>query len=651
MRASPSPFRTTRRGLAAAVFLALAGTANAADTVDDLDPIVVTATATDRLASDAPASINVITREQIQTRAVLDLSDALRGTPGVTLAGVGFGRRGIRIRGMDPEYTLVLLDGQRVNAASDAVAHADFDLGWMPAAAIERIEVVRGPMSSLYGSEALGGVVNVISRRATDDWQGNLVYNGGVVGGGHGGNTTQAGLYAGGALLPGTLGLSVFAEHRQKDASEDPTDERLDEQEARRVNTGRAVLTWTPDERQRIDLSHLQGSEYRSRHALQAGGAPYVYETIDDIERRQTTLAHEGDWQWGQTRVSAYQSRLDRRNRRDRGEATRPQHLRDDIVDGRATVNLGQAHRASIGGEWRRERLDDASAAASGQVQAIQTAVFLQDEWQLTPALSLVVGDRADHHPEFGWHHSPRGYAVWHINEEFTLKGGIGTGFKAPGLKQLSPGYSAVGGGGRFTIVGNPLLEPERNTSHELSGAWQRDGWSLQATLFQNDLKDLIQTVCVRACGVRGRELRNYTNVSEARIRGVELAGTVPLADGLRLEGNYSWLDTEDRQTGQQLNERPRRSGAATLVWERGALQASLRGEYVGPQMQALDATQVDLPDYTLVSLDTRWSITPRLSMVLGVDNLADKRLDESGALYAYPETGRYVHAGFDLAF
>ncbi|MBW8774664.1 MAG: TonB-dependent receptor plug domain-containing protein, partial [Stenotrophomonas sp.] len=132
------------RRLPGAIFLALApALAAAADAPSQLDPVVVTATATDRLASDAPASISVITREQIQLRPVLDLADALRGSPGVTVAGVGFGRRGIRIRGMDPGYTLVLLDGQRVSASADAIAHSDFDLGWLPAAAIERIEVVR----------------------------------------------------------------------------------------------------------------------------------------------------------------------------------------------------------------------------------------------------------------------------------------------------------------------------------------------------------------------------------------------------------------------------------------------------------------------------------------------------------------------------
>lgn len=644
----PSPGRQSSLALLVALAAPAAGAADAVD----LGPVVVTATATHRDASDAPASISVIDREQLRMRPVLDLSDALRGTPGITISGVGMTRRGIRIRGMDAEYTLVLLDGRRINAASDAIAHADFDLGWLPASAIERIEVVRGPMSSLYGSEALGGVVNVISRAATDDWRGELSYNGGVASGGRGGGTTQAGIYAGGALLPGTLGLSFFGEHRRREATQDPLDPRLSEQEGRDADTGRLALSWTPSQTQRIDLSHLQGHEKRWRNALQGGTPSYVYETIDDIDRAQSTLSHQGQWAWGQTRFNAYRSTLDRDNRRSRGAASRPQKLTDDIIDGMATVELGSHHRLSIGSEWRKEQLDDTSAARSGHVQAIQTAVFLQDEIQLGEKASLVLGDRGDHHPEFGWHHSPRVYAVWHLTDTFTLKGGTGSGFKAPSLKQLSPEYLAVGGGGRFTIHGNPALKPETNTSHELSAAWRgRSGASLQATAFHNDLEDLIQTECVAACGVRGREVRNYTNVARARIRGVELEASLPLAAGFAFDANHSWLNTLDRQTGLALNERPRQSGTATLRWENTALTAALRGEYVGSQYQGTGMARVQLPGYWRWSLDARYRLTPRVSLVAGVDNLADRRLDETSALYPYAETGRYWHAGFNLAF
>ena len=110
-----------------------------------------------------------------------------------------------------------------------------------------------------------------------------------------------------------------------------------------------------------------------------------------------------------------------------------------------------------------------------------------------------------------------------HVSDALTLKGGGGRGFKAPSLKQLSPGYSAIGGGGMFTIYGNPDLEPEINTTYELSADYRGGGWTLNGGVFQNNVRGLIQTVCVASCGLRGREVRNYDNVDNARIRGTGL--------------------------------------------------------------------------------------------------------------------------------
>ncbi len=628
---------------------------HAATTADgdavDLDTIVVTASAHETRLRDAPAFVDVITREDLQSRPVLDLADALRGSPGVSLSGVGFSRRGIRIRGMDSEYTLVLVDGKRVSAASDAIAHADFDLGWMPVEAIERIEVVRGPMSSLYGSEALGGVVNIITRGATDRWLGSFGYNGGVVAGGHGGGVYQAGVYAGGPLVPDVLGLSFNAEVRRKDDTEDPSDTRLTEQEGRDAHSGNLTLTWTPDARQRIDASHLQGRERRWRDALQAGTVPYVYESVDHIDRRQSSLSHQGNWAWGDTRIRAYRSTLDRTNRRTRGAATNPQSLVDDIVDGQASTRLGERHRVTVGGEWRRERLEDDTVSVSGAAGLVHRALLLQDEIDLGDAWSLVVGNRADHHDRFGWHQSPRAYGIFHASDRLTFKGGIGNGFKAPTLKQLSPEYSATGGGGRFTIVGNPALKPETATTMELGATWSGDGWSAQATAFQSDLEDLVQTLCLSDCGIRGRELRSYMNVAKARIRGVELAGDVALPGGFSLDANYNWLQPRDRETGLPLVERPRHGAMAQIAWEGAAWRSALRAEYKGAQWQSGTSALVELPGYTLWSLDLGYRITDRIRLRGGVENLTDERLAETSALYSYPETGRYVHVGVNLGF
>ena len=643
---------TRLTGPALTVALAMPGAAAANGVASELPAVVVTATATERQLDDAPASISVVTREQLQQRPVMDLSDAVRGSTGVTVGGIGLGRRGIRIRGMDSEYTLVLVDGRRINAASDAIAHADFDLGWMPAEAIERIEIVRGPMSSLYGSEALGGVVNVITRSATDTWLGSATFNGGRVDGGLGGDAWQAGVYAGGPLVDGVLGVSFQAESRRKEASVDPADDRLTEQEGRDADNGSLTLSWTPDDAQRIDLAHLEGREERWRDALQSGGPAYVYETRDHIERSQTSLTHRGTWAWGDSVLRAYRSTLDRDNTRSRGEPTRPQRLREDIVDGHVSAQLGLRHRLSVGGEWRREELDDATVNALAHAASIQRALFVQDEIELAPDASLVLGDRADHHPQFGWHHSPRAYVVWHPHEAWTLKGGVGSGFKAPTLKQLSPQYSAVGGGGRFTIYGNPDLKPETATSYELGATRHGTGWSLGATAFHNELEDLIQTICVSACGVRGREVRNYVNVAEARLRGVELNGQLDLSPQLQVDANYTWLQARDRTTGLPLNERPQHSGAATLAWmPTPALRAALRSEYVGTQWQLSGTQRVRLPAYMLWSLDVGYRISERLSVRASIENLADERLDERSALYPYPETGRYYNVGLTLGF
>src|SRR5690606_1627304 len=164
-----------------------------------------------------------------------------------------------------------------------------------------------------------------------------------------------------------------------------------------------------------------------------------------------------------------------------------------------------------------------------GDAQTIHRALFLQDEIVFGPAWSLVFGNRFDRHEEYGWQNSPRAYLVHHVNDALTIKGGGGRGFKAPTLKQLSPGYSAIVGGGQFTIYGDPDLEPEINTTYELSADYRGDGWSLNAGVFQNNVRGLIQTVCVSRCGIRRQEIRNYENIDEARIRGVELGGGLDL--------------------------------------------------------------------------------------------------------------------------
>lgn len=239
----------------------------------DLEPTVVSATTTERKLRDAPASVSLIDAEDLRRRPVRDLQEALRGSESLQFNGVGMSRRGISVRGMSSEHTLVLVDGQRISTSSGAIAHSDFDLGWVPVESIERIEVVRGPMSSLYGSEALGGVVNVITRRATDTWTGSGLLDGGVREDGLGGQSHQLGAYLAGPLVPGKLGLALNGESRRQQETPDADERRLSELEGGNADSGGLNLSWTPDDAQRIDLGHQRGRERRWRNSETGGRA------------------------------------------------------------------------------------------------------------------------------------------------------------------------------------------------------------------------------------------------------------------------------------------------------------------------------------------------------------------------------------------
>ena len=633
-------------------FLLLPLTALAEQAVK-LEPTVITATSTARQLSDAPASVTVITRSDLSMRPVQDLEDALRGTPGLQFTGIGMTRRGVSIRGMSSEHTLVLVNGQRINSAAGAVAHADFDLGWVPVEAIERIEVIRGPMSSLYGSEALGGVVNVITRRATDAWRGAMQFNGGVREDDRGGQTHQLGVYAGGPLVPGLLGLSLNAETRRRQETPLHGDTAQSEIEGRDAHSASATLSWTPDTAQRIDFTVEKGLDDRWRNTRSAGAAPVEYESSDRIERERYAIAHSGAWTWGNSTLRAYRNSLERTNRYTQGviPSSPNQRMTDDIVDGSLSLPLADAHLFTLGGEWRREQLED-GGFMDGDAQAIHRALFLQDEIEFSQAWSLVLGNRFDRHEAYGWHNSPRAYLVHHVNDSLTIKGGGGRGFKAPALKQLSPGYSAIGGGGQFIIHGNPDLEPEINTTYEINADYKADGWSLNAGVFQNNVRGLIQTICVSSCGVRGREVRNYDNVDEARIRGLELGGSLDLPANLRWDLNYTYLDAIDRSADQRLGDRARHLANTRLQWSPSArFTGQVRAEYVGSQVTYSRNSAFAVPAYSLWHLELTQRVTDSLSIRGGIENLTDEAFTDTSDHFTFSEPGRTYHVGLSLSF
>lgn len=649
--------RATRDAANACVIaLAVSGAASAQGVparqgVVALEPVVVTATASARSAAEAPASVSVVDGVTLRQRPVNDLADALRGTVGLSTESVGLGRRGISIRGMSTEHTLMLVDGQRVNASSSAISHSDFELGWVPTEAIERVEVVRGPMSSLYGSEALGGVVNVITRSATDRWQGSVSGYATVNDHSLDGNQYKGALYLGGPLVPGTLGLNLWTEYRYRDALRDAANNALTALDEQRASTGHVGLTWTPDTRQRIDVSATAGKEDQAGVNATTAGVPYGND--NDVDRRRYAVSHAGRWDWGSSEVRLYRTTLDRTARRSDGAATTgPHHFTDTVLDGKIGLRAGRAHKLTFGAETRRETLEDPTVNRAGKASLNHHALFAQDEIVLGERWELVLGGRFDHHEDFGWETSPRAYLMFHATDALTFKAGAGQGFKAPTLKQLSPEYeSRAAMGGRGIIRGNPSLEPETNRSFELGAAYDDGTWKAGATLFHNDVRNLIETVRQPTCNVRGFVCLAYDNVARARLQGLELTSGVALSPVLRLDANYTWLDAKDRDNDQRLADRSRHRANATVTWaatDRLSTRAQL--EVIGAQFRS--ATERERPSYTLLHAYVDYALDRNLSLHAGIENIGDKRLaNDDASVYGRADEGRRYFAGVTARF
>ena len=217
--------RVSRTRLAAALCAAGLGMgptavwAQASDSAKTMETVVVTASGFEQQIKDAPASISVITREDLDKKFYRDVNDALLEVPGVIITGGG-DRQDISLRGMGPQYTLILIDGKRQSSRETRTNSdsAGVEGGWTPPlAAIERIEVVRGPMSSLYGSDAMGGVINIITRKVPNEWGGEIRLDTTIQESNKSGDIYQGNFYLSGPIKTDLLGLQIYGQASQRD--------------------------------------------------------------------------------------------------------------------------------------------------------------------------------------------------------------------------------------------------------------------------------------------------------------------------------------------------------------------------------------------------------------------------------------------------
>lgn len=608
-----------------------------ADEPDTLDAITVTATRNEIKVKQAPGSVTILTRQDITQKGGENILEALRGTPGISLQGIGSGgRKTLSLRGMDSKHTLLLVDGKRIPASNDVIGpNTDYQYDWVPLEQVERIEVVRGPMSVLYGSDALGGVVNIITRKPDKAWSGDAKLTS-RSSSDDGGDGHEAELNLSGGVRD-NVQLSLGAQQGRRSAVASqliPNTSAIEGREKQQLALG---IDWQPATGHNLSLEHTVGQENRWYDTLTRTNAPY--QSRYDIDRQQTSLGWKGQVGKAKTSLRAYQSTIDITNSATNGvAATDPQKLDEQVVEGNAAFVVGDKQFITTGLEQRTEKLAHPKLAGSSD-EATTRSVYVQDEIELSERTHLTLGARQDDHEVFGGETSPRASVVWDANDQLTLKASYGHGFRAPTIKQSSDGYSFQAG--RTLIKSNPTIQPESSDTLELGANYSKGKLNLNAAVFDSKVENLIDLRLNRTLA-GGVQEWVYDNIDEANLRGVEVSADTQIRDNLKLNSSYQYLDAKDGDD-QRLERRPRHTLTAGVEWEKNGWKTNLRAEHLADQAIASPTTGVigDVPDYTLWNAGVRKPINKHLEVAAGIENLTDVRLEEKSTAFRHEEYPR----------
>jgi outer membrane receptor for ferrienterochelin and colicins len=626
----------------------------------ELSNVVVTASGFSQQIKDAPASISVLTREQIEKKAYKDVTDALRDVPGVVVTG-GASSSDISIRGMASKYTLMLVDGKRQEsrATRPNSDNAGIEQGWMPPlAAIERIEVVRGPMSSLYGSDAMGGVINIITRKVTPTWYGGVRTEKTLQDRSDSGDYDTTSAFISGPLVQDVVGLQLYGQRSRRD--EDRIINGFNEQ---KTDSATAKLSFTPDEHN--DITFEAGKTEQERNST-VGRSAARSSSSSDYDRAHYSISHSGNWESVTT-----DSYLQREKIENPG---REMELENTVLNSQASYFSG-SHTTTFGGQYRYEDLSDkgnqlASAATLSELTRWSWALFAEDEWRLTDTFALTGGLRMDRDENYGTHWTPRLYGVYHPAEQWTIKGGISSGYRSPDIRAAVDDWGQItgGGGDPAIIVGNSGLKPEKSVSQEIGFIWDsQNGLSTGLTLFNTDFKDKIteQRRCTDStgnasgqCQIDGTSYKfisDRINVDEAQMRGVEATLDWTILPTLSLSTNYTFTSSEQKSgalKGKALNQMPRHMLNATLDWQTTEqLDSWARLNYRGKTSDYLGRTTMSdgTPSYTFVDVGGTYQVTKNLKLLAGIYNVFDKEVDYAD--YQTVLDGRRYTVGLDLSF
>ncbi|WP_414664457.1 TonB-dependent receptor plug domain-containing protein [Horticoccus sp. 23ND18S-11] len=585
-----------------------------------LDPYVTTATRTAADPKTVGSVVDVLSAAEMARRQVTTLNGALGGNAGTPLfaSGAMGATTSLFLRGANSNQTLFLVDGLRLNDPN--TDYAVF-LGGSCVSACDSLEIAHGPQSTLYGGEAIGGVVSLRAERGSGPAGGRTSFEAGSFG------TVQGALHAQGERGATAWNFSGQGGHTDNERDNNAFDSanvtlRLDRTVSERIAIG-GTLRWfhgvygDPGDRYTNDPDN----QSRESNLLTTAFA---------------TVTLAPDWS-AHVLLGGQDRRFVSENPR-AGRATQVTVVKNrrGVLDAQTSYRGVERHRLTAG---LTAEANHTRNTGFGDINRKQTllALFAQDEMTLAHGVALTAGLRNDDFDTFGRATTGRATAAWlTANRALKLRSSYGTAFRSPSFLDLY-GQSAF-------YVGNPNLRPERARGWDAGADYyfaQRRG-TLSATWFETDFTNLIAST---------PSFRSVENIQRARTRGAEVSATASLRPALELRANYTYLEAQNLTAGTRLLRRPRHRVGADLRHDFGrGVTGGIGASFVAQRedVHARTFRTVDGEDYSVVRVYGAWRIAPRLTLKARLENLLDESFEE---VNGYPALGRGGFAGVEWSF
>ena len=579
--------------------------------------------------------VSRISKDDIDKRpAVNDISEFVRNMPGVNLTGnTATGQRGnkrqIDLRGMGPENTLILIDGKPVNSRqSERISmrgerNTRGDSNWVPVEEIESITVLRGPAATRYGSGAMGGVVNIVTKKVSKEFKGQVNLYANQPQDSKEGATRRIGFNLSGPIIQDTLGFRIYGNLNKTDADAADINAGHGNDSAAGVEgvrnkdiAGRLQWKISPAQTLILDSSYSrQGNIYNGdtqnsnpRSALVNSLADSKAETAR-LYRSAFSLTHDGAWEWGDTKnVISYERTVN--SHLPEGLAGGPEgsYTGLDFVQSRLKnlrfsseanipFKLGVDNVLTVGAEFTDSKLDDPasntqgfkdqgktdafngiSATRGGKASQRNWAAYVEDNISLTDKTHLIPAIRFDHNSDSGSNWSPALNFSHQIGENWLVKGGIARAYKAPNLYQTNPDFILYTRGQgcplnapnsvRCYYMGNGNLKPETSINKEIGLEFNKNGWQASATYFHNAYRNkiVIGDQLIATSNI-GNWLLQWENTPKATISGIEGNLVIPLHDTLKWSNNFTYMHKSEDYQGNPLSLVPKHTINSTLSW------------------------------------------------------------------------------------